>query len=40
MEFVLHRIFFISPYRCQPCDYRHFRFRPQVRTPILPSFSK
>jgi hypothetical protein len=40
MEFVLHRVFFISPYRCQPCDYRHFRFRSHVRTPIVPSFSK
>ena len=27
LEFILRWIFFISPYRCQDCDTRHFRFR-------------
>jgi len=26
-EFFLHRLFFISPYRCAECDYRHLRSR-------------
>jgi rubredoxin len=26
-EFILHWVFQISPYRCDSCDYRHFRFR-------------
>jgi len=27
-EFTLSSIFHMKPYRCQRCDYRHFRFRP------------
>ena len=27
-EFTLSSIFRMKPYRCQRCDYRHFRFRP------------
>ena len=26
-EFLLHNIFFITPYRCKGCDARFFRFR-------------
>jgi len=26
-ELLLHRVLFISPYRCYDCDDRHFRFR-------------
>jgi len=24
---LLHRVLFISPYRCYDCDDRHYRFR-------------
>jgi hypothetical protein len=27
VEFILHWVFFITPYRCRECDVRHFRFR-------------
>jgi hypothetical protein len=26
-ELLLHRVLFISPYRCYECDDRHYRFR-------------
>jgi len=26
-EHILHKLFFISPYRCRGCDSRYFRFR-------------
>jgi hypothetical protein len=27
MESILHNVLFISPYRCDECFERHFRFR-------------
>ena len=27
VEFLLHTLLFMSPYRCKACDVRHFRFR-------------
>ena len=27
VEYVLHTLLFISPYRCRDCDTRYFRFR-------------
>ena len=39
-EFLLHRVAFISPYRCSECDFRHFRFRltqsPTAHLPLKP----
>ncbi len=26
-EHILHKLFFITPFRCRGCDCRHFRFR-------------
>jgi hypothetical protein len=27
VDFFLHSLFFMSPYRCEDCDLRHLRFR-------------
>jgi hypothetical protein len=27
VEFILHSLFFITPYRCEVCDQRYFRLR-------------
>ncbi len=27
-EHILHKLLFISPFRCRECDSRYFRFRP------------
>lgn len=27
MEFLLHYLFFTSPYRCKDCEYRYYRSR-------------
>lgn len=27
MEFILHHLFFTTPYRCRDCDQRYFRRR-------------
>jgi len=26
-EFLLHNVFFLTPYRCKDCDVRYFRLR-------------
>jgi hypothetical protein len=33
MEFLLHYLFFTSPYRCQNCEYRYYRSR-RTRPPV------
>ncbi len=33
MEFLLHRLFSISPYRCRVCYQRYFRIRHFERHP-------
>ncbi len=33
IEFLLHYLLFISPYRCKACDVRHFRFGHTQRHP-------
>jgi hypothetical protein len=33
LEQVLHRVLFISPYRCNACDNRYFR----LRLPVQPA---
>jgi len=27
LEYILHTVFFVSPFRCTACDERYFRFR-------------
>jgi hypothetical protein len=33
-ETFLHRVLFISPYRCYDCDNRHYRFRLNASTSL------
>lgn len=33
MEFVLHYVFFTSPYRCKDCEHRYYRSR-RTHPPI------
>jgi len=33
IEFLLHYVFFTSPYRCKECEYRYYRSR-SARAPI------
>lgn len=40
-EVLLRSVFQIKPYRCQECDDRHFRFRPNhAPTQTFPTASK
>jgi hypothetical protein len=36
LERILHSVFFISPYRCNTCDERYFRFRLPVHPAEKP----
>ena len=39
-ELLLHRVLFISPYRCYDCDDRHYRFRLNASTQSVPRASQ
>ena len=40
-ESILHRVFLVSPYRCDDCDHRYFRRRPSsAETPPLSTVPK
>ena len=36
LEQILHSVLFVSPYRCNACDERYFRFRLPVHTAEKP----
>jgi hypothetical protein len=36
LEQMLHAVFFISPYRCNACDERYFRWRLPVHSAEKP----